>query len=170
MRLLVCGRSSFRRKPIEAVFSAGNSSGWDSPRKGLVGGPCCRRSGKWPRRLHRRRTLGANCPAALGAVFEVTAFDGWSLRSPAETALETWPGWKSASEARPHSMRCPEIGSNRGRISRHWKTRQRPSREKLRRSAGAKRRTKHAVRSFRPHGLRSFLAGCCRHRRHWGGW
>ena len=24
MRLLVCGRSSLRRKPIEAVFSAGN--------------------------------------------------------------------------------------------------------------------------------------------------
>ena len=23
----------------------------------------CRRKGKWPRRLHRRRTLGANCPA-----------------------------------------------------------------------------------------------------------
>lgn len=55
-------------------------------------GRSCRRKGKWPRRLHRRRTLGANCPAALGAVFEVTAFDGWSLRSPAEAALETWPG------------------------------------------------------------------------------
>ena len=26
----------------------------------------CRRKGKWPRRLHRRRTLGANCPAVLG--------------------------------------------------------------------------------------------------------
>ncbi|MCO5069196.1 MAG: hypothetical protein M9910_11040 [Kiritimatiellae bacterium] len=37
------------------------------------------------------------------------------------------------------------------------KTRQRASREKLRRSAGAKRRTKQAVRSSRPHGLRSSL-------------
>jgi len=37
------------------------------------------------------------------------------------------------------------------------KTRQRPRREKLRRSAGAKRRTKQAVRSSRPHGLRSCL-------------
>ena len=120
----------------------------------------CRRKGKWPRRLHRRRTLGANCPAALGAVFEVTAFDGWSLRSPAKTALETRRGWESTSEARPHSMRCPDIGRNWGRKSRHWKTRQRPSREKLRRSAGAKRRTKQAVRSSRTHGLRSFLAGC----------
>ena len=54
-------------------------------------------------------------------------------------------------------MRRPGIGKNPGRKSRHWKTRQRPRREKLRRSAGAKRRTKQAVRSSRPHGLRSSL-------------
>ncbi len=42
-------------------------------------------------------------------------------------------------------------------FSRRWKTRQRPRRDKLRRSAGAKRRTKQAVRSSRPDGLRSSL-------------
>ena len=82
-----------------------------------MGGPCCRRSGKWPRRLHRRRTLGANCPAVLGAVFEVAGFDGWSLRSTAKTTLEMRPGWESTSPdppevgTRPHSMM----------VSRHWK-------------------------------------------------
>jgi hypothetical protein len=44
----------------------------------------------------------------------------------------------------------PEVG----------KMRQRPSREKLRRSAGAKRRTEQVGRSFRTRSLRSFLAGC----------
>ena len=133
---------------------------------GRAPGRSCRRKGKWPRRLHRRRTLGANCPVALGAVFEVTAFDGWSLRNTAKTALETWPGWRSASEARPHSMRFPSVGRNGGENPDVGKTRQRPRREKRRRPAGAKRRTKQAVRSSRPHGLRCFLAGCCRRRRH----
>ena len=36
-------------------------------------------------------------------------------------ALETWPGWKSTSEARPHSMGCPDIGRNCGQKSRRWK-------------------------------------------------
>jgi len=68
--------------------------------------------------LWRRQTRGANCPAALGTAFEVTAFDGGSLRSPARTALETRSGWISASRARPH---FPMIGRIPGGFSRHWK-------------------------------------------------
>ena len=104
-------------------------------------GRSCRRKGKWPRRLHRRRTLGANCPAALGAVFEVTAFDGWSLRSPAKMALETWPGWRSASEARPNSVK----------VSRHWK-KLRPKIQTLENATAAKARRAPAFsRSQAPH-------------------
>ena len=84
MRLLVCGRSSLRRKPIEAVFSAGNSLGWDSPRKGL-----------WVVFLAAEKangrdvcTVGAHSGRIarrfLGAVVEVTDFDGWSLTDPGE--------------------------------------------------------------------------------------
>ena len=115
----------------------------------------CRRKGKWPRRLHRRRTLGANCPAALGTAFEVTAFDGWSVRSPAKTALETWPGRESTNRAatsggmRPHSERS----------SRRWKTVEGTFPDVGKRDSGqaAKRRIKQAVRSSRPDGLRSSL-------------
>ena len=76
MRLLVCGGNSLRRKPIEAVFSAGNSLGWDSPRKGLwvvflaadqANGRDVCTVGAHSGRIARRR---------LGAGFEVTAFDG----------------------------------------------------------------------------------------------
>ena len=39
----------------------------------------------------------------LGAAFEVTVFDGWSLRSPVKMALETWQGERGKS---------PMIGRN----------------------------------------------------------
>ena len=81
-------------------------------------GRSCRRKGKWPRRLHRRRTLGGIARRRLGAALEVAGFDGWSLRSPAKTTLETRQGWESTSEARTH---FPMIGRILGGFSRHWK-------------------------------------------------
>ena len=91
-----------------------------------------------------------------GALFEVTAFDGWSLRSPAKTALETWPGWKSTSEARPHSMTV------------HWK-KFGPKIQTLENATAAKPRNGALSKlSGRPDRTACvlLLAGCCRHRWH----
>ena len=59
---------------------------------------------------------------------------------------------------RPHSERSSRRWKTvEGTFPDVGKTRQRTRRDKLRRPAGAKRRTKQAVRSSRPHGLRSSL-------------
>ena len=185
LRLPVCGRSSLRRKPIEAgpaVRSAKPRTRAATPGRASLRQPArcrAREQEERPAGLAAEKangrdvcTVGAHsgriARRRLGAALEVAGFDGWSLRSTAKTRLEARPGWRSASRARPH---FPMIGRIPGGFSRHWKkspavfqalekTRQRPSREKPRRSGAAKRRTKQAARSFRPRGLRSFLAGC----------
>ena len=107
----------------------------------------------------------------LGAVFEVTAFDGWSLRSTAKTALETWPGWKSTSEERPHSMT----------VSRHWK-KLKPKIQTLEKRDSGQGAKSSGVQPEQSAALSKLcgrpdrtacalvLAGCCRRRRHRGGW